>query len=507
MLKVSLSYELMSHLYEKDWESEQMMLALAWLEKIHAEIYVDDLTLLLLWEDGKISKKENLPFKNVRVLKIKDFSYFSKEDKEILYEWYSVYLRNTKYQLLKNERKQIWDLFHLRANMGHLQCLKQGKIDMVLSEDPLLFAMANKVGTDQYIYTLSQFLDRCDIDYPQQSPFRGISIHKVKFEAVDVEDAFFNSFRQEYPRFNEWFATKKNDTAYVVWDEHKKVRAFLYLKLELCTEDYSMISPCFSSAKRLKIGSFKVDLHGARIFERFLYIVFDIALREHVNEIYITLFPKYKSRLLLNEQLQRWGFYYWGTKGKEAVLVKDYRKHDNGKYRQCYPFYKIPSQAFLICLDEKYEEALFGHNDLSCNFDENLYPIRKIIICRGLRNGIQRSDVLFFYSLAEHRIAHIGLVEDVLCNFKSEKDFVFACKKRSIFSNNQLIRYWNFSKHIPFAVKFLNSYTVPFNDSVKMEPYVQELKANEKLTLSPIDKQIFNQMIKGTDYEKYIIAD
>ena len=29
--------------------------------------------------------------------------------------------------------------------------------------------------------------------------------------------------------------------------------------------------------------------------------------------------------------------------------------------------------------------------------------------------------------------------------------------------------------------------------------------ANEKLTLSPIDKQIFNQMIKGTDYEKYII--
>lgn len=48
---------------------------------------------------------------------------------------------------------------------------------------------------------------------------------------------------------------------------------------------------------------------------------------------------------------------------------------------------------------------------------------------------------------------------------------------------------------------------VPFNDSVKMEPYVQELKANEKLTLSPIDKQIFNQMIKGTDYEKYIIAD
>lgn len=507
MLKVSLSYELMSHLYEKDWENEQLMLALAWLEKIQAEIYVDDLTLLILWEDGKIPTLKSLPFKNVRILKIKDFSYSSKEDKKILYEWYNTYLNNSKYQLLKNNRKQIWDLFHLRANMCHLQCLKQGFIDMILSEDPLLFTMAGKIGVVQFIYGLSQFLDRCEIDYPQKSPFRGISIYKVKFQNVDVRDSFFDSFRQEYFQFDEWFNKKKNETAYVVWDENNKVRAFLYLKIEMRTEDYAMISPSFSYAKRLKIGSFKVDMHGARMFERFLSIVFNTALSEHVTEIYITLFPKYKSRLLLKEQLYRWGFESWGTKYQEEVLVKDFRKHDCAKYRRCYPFHNRPSQVFMICLDKKYEEALFGQNETSYTCDENLYPIRKIIICHGRKYGIKRSSVLLFYSFAQHRLTHIGIVEDVLYNFKSEKDFIFACKKRSIFSSNQLIRYWNFCKQTPFVVKFLNAYAVPFNDSVKMEPYINELHTSENISLSPIDIEIFNQMIKGTDYEKYIVAN
>lgn len=300
---------------------------------------------------------------------------------------------------------------------------------------------------------------------------------------------------------------KKNDTVYVVWDEKKNVRAFLYLKVELCSENYSMILPRFSPARRLKIGSFKVDMHGARMFERFLYIVFRTAISEHVDEVYITLYPKYQSRLLLKEQLYKWGFVKWGNKFNEEVLVKTLRKHDNGKFRQCYPFHSRPMQAFVICLDEKYEEALFGINEISYNIDEYLYPIRKIVICHGQRYGIQRGNVLLYYSIAKHRLTHIGVVEDVLFGFKSEKDFMFACKKRSIFSNNQLIRYWNFKKETPFVVKFLNSYTVSISDSVMMEPYIQTLKMNDNLTLLPVDVEIFNKMIKGTDYEKYIVVN
>lgn len=506
MLKVSLSYELMSHLFEKDEEYEQLMLAMQWLEKIHAAVYVDDITLLLLFEDKKIPSLSSLPFKNVNILKINDFKYTTQIEKEVLNDWYRTYLTNSEYHLFNKKRKQIWDLFHLRANMGHLQCLKKAKIDLILSQDILLNKMAKSLGVDQYVYDISSFIDRCEVDYPQANPFKGISIHLVTFSEIDVNDSFFDSFRQEYKEFNQWFYKKQNEKAYVVWDTKQNVRAFLYLKVELWTEDYNMIHPTFNSAKRLKIGSFKVDMHGERIFERFLYIVFQKALMEHVKEIYITLFLKYQSRVLLKEQLTKWGFEFWGLKdSQEEVLVKSLFKHDNGKYRECFPFHKRPQRAYVVRLDELYETALFGKNQLSFTKEENLYPLRKLLICQGNRMEISRGDVLFFYCISQHRICRIGLVEDVLHSFKTEKDFIYACKKRSIFSRNQLIRYWNYRKP-PFVLKFLNSYEVSFNDSVQMEKELSELKETF-LHLQPIDMDIFNKMIKGTEYEKYIVVD
>lgn len=105
MLKVSLSYELMSHLSEKDEEYEQLMLAMQWLEKIHAAVYVDDITLLLLFEDKKIPSLSSLPFKNVNILKINDFKYTTQIEKEVLNDWYRTYLTNSEYHLFNKKRK------------------------------------------------------------------------------------------------------------------------------------------------------------------------------------------------------------------------------------------------------------------------------------------------------------------------------------------------------------------------------------------------------------------
>lgn len=496
----------MGHLFEKDEEYELLMLAMQWLEKIHAAVYVDDITLLLLFEDKKIPSLRSLPFKNVRILKIKDIKYTSQSEKEILYDWFRTYLTNSEYQLFKEERKQIWDLLHLRANMGHLQCLKNAKIDLILSQDILLDKMAKSLGLEQYVYDVSSFIDRCEVDYLQADPFKGVSIHFVTFSKIDVNDSFFDSFRQEYKEFNQWFYKKQGEKAYVVWDQNQKVKAFLYLKVELWTENYKMIRPVFDSAKRLKIGSFKVDMHGERIFERFLYISFQRALKEHVKEIYITLFLNYQSRTLLKDQLFKWGFEFWGFKDdQEEVLVKSLLKHENGKYRQNFPFHRRPQRAFVVRLEKLYETALFGKNQLTFIKEENLYPLRKILICQGNRMNISRGDVLLFYSSSLHRISRIGLVEDVLHSFKTEKDFIFACKKRTIFSRSQLIRYWNY-RRTPFVLKFLNSYEVPFNDSIQMEKYMPELQ-KPFLHLQAIEMDVFNKMIKGTEYEKYIVVD
>ena len=50
-----------------------------------------------------------------------------------------------------------------------------------------------------------------------------------------------------------------------------------------------------------------------------LKIIFDNALKNRVQEIYVTIFDKRPEQLRLIELLEQWGFYYWGTKGNEKV--------------------------------------------------------------------------------------------------------------------------------------------------------------------------------------------
>jgi hypothetical protein len=54
----------------------------------------------------------------------------------------------------------------------------------------------------------------------------------------------------------------------------------LYLKIEREREPYPDILPPFQPKKRLKIGTFRVELMGFKLGERFLKIIFDNAIKE-----------------------------------------------------------------------------------------------------------------------------------------------------------------------------------------------------------------------------------
>ena len=87
----------------------------------------------------------------------------------------------------------------------------------------------------------------------------------------------------------------------------KNITSLLILKIEYEDDDYSNFTIPFNKSKRLKIGTF-------------------IVVNNNVNEIYVTIFDKYKSLIkLLNNN----GYYeYLGSKSdnKELVLVK--RRND-----------------------------------------------------------------------------------------------------------------------------------------------------------------------------------
>lgn len=56
------------------------------------------------------------------------------------------------------------------------------------------------------------------------------------FSAIDLGDPFFDSLKEDYPEFPEWFGRKAaaGEEAYVSLSEDRKLDAFLYLKRKEC---------------------------------------------------------------------------------------------------------------------------------------------------------------------------------------------------------------------------------------------------------------------------------
>ena len=163
--------------------------------------------------------------------------------------------------------------------------------------------------------------------------------------------------------FDKWFNKKAEETAYVCSSEGNII-AFLYLKTEGESEDYSDISPVFAKKKRLKIGTFKVQLNGLKLGERFLKIVFDNALHFSVGEIYVTSFTSRIEHLRLTNLLKEYGFSYWGTKqstsGTEQVLTRDFsRRASLNSPKKTYPFMSTKARKFVVPIYPAYHTSLF----------------------------------------------------------------------------------------------------------------------------------------------------
>lgn len=146
-------------------------------------------------------------------------------------------------------------------------------------------------------------------------------IRKVVFGDLNINDIFFESFKEDYPEYEDWFFRKRNDFVYVIIDAYKHIRALLKLKIEDETEDYSNIIPDFAPKKRLKICSFKVSLSSrSGVGKTFVEMILKSAKQNSVEEVYVTLYNKNGSKEALVRLLESNGFLYWGNKNSDELV-------------------------------------------------------------------------------------------------------------------------------------------------------------------------------------------
>jgi hypothetical protein len=149
-----------------------------------------------------------------------------------------------------------------------------------------------------------------------------------------------------------WLARKSQEPAYVCL-ERERVLAFLYLKVEDQREPYHDIAPAFTPKKRLKIGTLKVELNGFKLGERLLKVVFDNALVQRVDEIYVTIFPHSILQQRLIQLLEDFGFRLHGEKRRDMTP-----RFDRSNPSSTFPFVSRSARVFLVPIYPSYHTEL-----------------------------------------------------------------------------------------------------------------------------------------------------
>lgn len=397
-----------------------------------------------------------------------------------------------------------------------------GRVDILITEDKKIHKKAQELGIQDKIFTIDSFLEKIFAEHPELVNYKVLNVQKLKFGKIDLNDTFFNSLKEDYAGFDKWFIKKYDEEAYITINSNNgMLLSFLYLKVEDENENYSNINPQFSPKRRLKIGTFKVISNGFRLGERFVKIIFDNALKNHVQEIYVTIYDKRPEQRRLIDLLEQWGFVLWGTKGEgELVYVRDFSpRFDIGNLKACFPYISKGKNAYIVPILPEYHTELLPDSILKTESPEEFiedFPhrncINKVYVSRAMEPYPGVGDILVFYRTGGYYksvVTTVGEVLEVKTDFQDENDFILYCRKKSVYPEQALREMWRYSTRKPFVVNFLYAYSFPHRINMKELIDLKVLTGinDAPRGFKPITKEQFEIILKETRSDESFIID
>lgn len=283
------------------------------------------------------------------------------------------------------------------------------------------------------------------------------NINYKKFSEINLNDSFFDSLRQDYDGFDEWFKRKKNQSALVQYDDSNRITGFLYLKIE--KQIVSDTIPNITANTILKVGTFKIEAHGTKMGEQFIKKIMDCAVNNNVDVCYATIFPKQIALINLVEQF---GFNLYGQKGtgnhKENVYLKQMKLITNNIYKD-YPYINTNFvRKYLLSIYPKYHSIMFPDSILRTENPNTIKDvsysnsINKIYVCTMSQvTDLNYGDIVVLYRTAEPgQYAKYTAVATSICvveSVKTQNEFAsfdefykYSCKY-NLFNRDDL-EYW-----------------------------------------------------------------
>lgn len=348
--------------------------------------------------------------------------------------------------------KETIELIHDNLS-SYLESPKKPKIE---KETIIIKGAYKQIQNDKSIEIIEKLRDPVDVTHPP-------ALRKTTMDHLDINDPFFDSLKREYPEFEDWFKKKSIAKAvcFVHFRDDGLIGALLIYKIE--TDAIDSI-PFLFAKKRLKISTFKVKSLGNKIGELFIKLAIEYAIKNDIDEIYLTHFVEEKDYLI--DLIVNYGFYKVGklVKNSESVYLKEIRVNTNetetlnplGISNKYYPSFKdgFSIRKFIVPIIPKYHQRLFTEYKLrqtaileyTSEFVVEGNTIRKAYFSHSRITKIRPGDILLFYrsknkklgSMDQAEITSLGIVEKIEQNVKDIEEINRNIKNRTVYKPEEI---------------------------------------------------------------------
>lgn len=341
----------------------------------------------------------------------------------------------------------------------------------------------------------------------------------ISFNRINLEDHFFDSLREDYSGFNEWFNKKavSNEKAYVLFsNKDGAVLGFLYLKDE--TEGDNSISPNFDVRRRLKIGTFKVKAHHTVFGERFMTIILRKMVEDNFDTVYVTTFSKQADLISL---FKKFGFELWGEKTNGELVYIKTLKVTNDFYKDFPKINTNDTKYYILSIYPKYHTDLFPDSQLYTEKDHVIRDvsytntINKVYLGKApLISNMSKGDLVVIYRASEDgKIAEYNSVVTGICTvvdtkniseFKTFESFKAYCSKGTIFSDFELERLYDKQKY-PYIIKMV--YNFPLSKRIIRKYLCDEIGISRSYPTMEVNRNEFLSILTAGEINENFIID
>lgn len=324
-----------------------------------------------------------------------------------------------------------------------LAALAADAADFLVTEDQTLRKKGARLGLTDRVTDLAE-ANSLVHDLSDEAPRPPPAVRSTKAHALDETDPIFDSFRQDYPGFDEWLRKCRR--------EHRQ--AWTVEAQTPCLAGFCIVKPEQSphpnvEGKALKICSFKVSdqCNGFRFGELLLKTVFSYCVTNHYRWVYVTVLEKHANLIAL---LRDFGFEDSGhrTVLGELVMTKPLSFTEQEQVRmQPLPFnirfgpYAVKLTGvpvFVIPIQPRYHMLLFPEAERQLQLIPGLHPfgnsIKKAYLSLAKTRSIAAGSVLLFYRSDDWQaVTSIGIAEDALVS-SSPPEIARYVGKRTVYS-------------------------------------------------------------------------